>query len=154
MKKTIYTLAITTLLTATVLTGCQTSTKKEEMAKDKVADAREDMADAAEELMVAKKEATAEEWKKFKAETNVRITENESRIAELKVKMKNTGNSMDAMYAKKIDELEQKNKQIKIKVDSYKNDTSDDWESFKKEYNHDMDQLSQALKDMAVDNKK
>jgi hypothetical protein len=154
MKKTIYTLAITTLLTATVLTGCQTSTKKEEVAKDKVADAREDMQDAAEELMVAKKEATAEEWKQFKAETNVRITENESQIAELKVKMKNTGNSIDAMYAKKIDELEQKNKEIKIKVASYKNDTSDDWESFKQEYNHDMDQLNQALNDMTVDNKK
>lgn len=154
MKKTIYTLAITTLLTTIVLTGCQTSTKKEEVAKDKVADAREDMEDATEELMVAKKEATAEEWKQFKAETNVRIAENESQIAELKVKMKNTGNSIDAIYAKKIDELEQKNKEIKIKVASYKNDTSDDWESFKKEYNHDMDQLNQALKDMTVDNKK
>ena len=154
MNKAIYTLAITTLLTATILTGCQTSTKKEEVAKDKVADATEDMQAATEELMVAKKEATAEEWKQFKAETNIRIAENESRIAELKVKMKNTGNSVDAMYAKKIEELEQKNTEIKNKVESYKNDSRDDWQSFRQEFNHDINQLSEALKDINVDNKK
>jgi hypothetical protein len=154
MSKKIYMLAILSVMTATVLIGCQTSTKKEDEAKDNVADAREDTEDAKENLMVAKKEATAEEWKKFKEETNTRIAENKIIIAELKAKIKNTGSSIDLMYAKKIDELEQKNKEIKIKVDSYKNDTSDDWESFKREYNHDMDQLSQALKNLTVDNKK
>jgi hypothetical protein len=58
------------------------------------------------------------------------------------------------LYAKKIEELEQKNKDIKIKVDSYKNDTSDDWELFKREYNHDMDQLNRAINEMAISNKK
>lgn len=154
MNKTIYTLAITSLLTATILTGCQNSTKKEQVAQDKVVDAQADMKDATEELVVAKKEATAQQWKQFKAETNARIAENESRIAELKVKMNKTGNSIDAMYAKNIEELELKNKEIKVKVDTYKNDSNDDWESFKREYNHDMDQLNQSLKDITVDNKK
>jgi hypothetical protein len=154
MKKTIYTLAAITLMTATVLVGCNTSTKKEEDAKDDVADARENTEDAKEELMVAKKEANAEEWKKIKKETNTRITENKIRIAQLKVKMIKSGNSIDTLYAKKIEELEQKNKDIKIKVDSYKNDTSDDWELFKREYNHDMDQLNRAIEDMTVNNKK
>ncbi len=154
MKKTIYTLAAITLMTATVLVGCNTSTKKEEDAKDDVADARENTEDAKEELMVAKKEANAEEWKKIKKETNKRITENKIRIAQLKVKMIKSGYSIDTLYAKKIEELEQKNKDIKIKVDSYKNDTSDDWELFKREYNHDMDQLNRAIKDMTISNKK
>jgi predicted HicB family RNase H-like nuclease len=151
MKKTIYTLAAITLMAATVLLGCNTSTKKEE---DDVADARENTEDAKEELMVAKKEANAEEWKKIKKETNTRITENKIRIAQLKVKMIKSGKSIDTLYAKKIEELEQKNKDIKIKVDSYKNDTSDDWELFKREYNHDMDQLNRAIEDMTVNNKK
>ena len=81
-------LAILTVMTATVLIGCQTSTKKEDEAKDNVADAREDTEDAKEDLMVAKKEATAEEWKKFKEETNTRIAENKIIIAELKAKIK------------------------------------------------------------------
>jgi len=28
------------------------------------------------------------------------------------------------------------------------------WESFKREFNHDMDEIGQALKDLTVDNKK
>ena len=100
MKKTIYTLALTTFVAGTVLVGCQTSTKKEEIAKDKVAAARENVQDAKEELMDARKEATAEEWKAFKDQTNATIHENEMRIADLKAKMKKTVNSIDAMYAK------------------------------------------------------
>ncbi|MFV5699672.1 hypothetical protein ACM55H_14995 [Flavobacterium sp. ZT3R17] len=154
IRKTIYTLALTTFIAGSVLVGCQTSTKKEEIAKDKVADAREDVQDAKEELMNARKEATAEEWKAFKNQTNIAINENEIRITDLKAKMEKTGNSIDALYAKKVEELEQKNKDIKFKVGTYKNDKASDWESFKREYNHDMNELGQALKDMTVDNKK
>ena len=154
MKKTIYTLAAITVMTATLLLGCNTATKKQEDAKDDVADARENTEDAKEELMMAKKEANAEEWKKIKKETNTKIGENKIRIAQLKVKMIKSENSIDTLYAKKIEELEQKNKGIKIKVDSYKNDASDDWELFKREYNHDMNELNRAIKDITVYNKK
>ncbi|MFV5687925.1 hypothetical protein ACM55M_04805 [Flavobacterium sp. ZT3R25] len=154
MKKTIYILALTTFIAGTLLIGCQTSTKKEAAAKDKVADAREDVQDAKEELMNARKEATTEEWKAFKDQTNATINENEIRIADLKAKMKKTENSIDAMYAKKVNELEQKNKDIKAKVETYKNDRNSDWESFKREYNHDMNELGDALRDVTVDNKK
>ncbi|MFV8326487.1 hypothetical protein [Flavobacterium sp. ZS1P14] len=154
MKKTIYTLALTTFMAGTVLVGCQTSTKKEEIAKDKIANAREDVQEATEELIDARKEATAEEWKAFKDQTNATISENEMRIVDLKAKMKKTGNSIDVVYAKKVAELEQKNKDIKFKVETYKNDRNSDWQSFKREYNHDMDELGDALRDITVDNKK
>jgi hypothetical protein len=154
MKKTIYTLAAITLTTATLLLGCNSSTKKQEDAIDDVADARENTEDAKEELMMAKKEANAEEWKKIKKETNTRITENKIRIAQLKVEMIKSGSSIDTAYAKEIEELEQKNKNIKIKVDSYKNDTSDDWELFKREYNHDMNELNRTIKELKAYKKK
>ena len=153
MKKTIYTLALTTFIVGSLLVGCQTSTKKELEAKDKVTDAQREVRDAKKELIEAKKEATTEEWQTFKNETAVKVNENENKIAELKAKMKKTGNSIDAIYAKKIEELEQKNKDIEVKVETYKNDRSSDWESFKREYNHDMTELGQALKDMTIDNK-
>jgi hypothetical protein len=38
-------------------------------------------------------------------------------------------------------------------MDTYEKKQSD-WESFKREFNHDMDELGQALKDLTVDNKK
>lgn len=153
MKKTIYTLALTTFIAGSVLVGCQTSTKKELEAKDKVTDALREVQDAKEELMDARKEATAEEWQKFKNKTLAKVNENETKIAELKAKMKKTGNSIDAISTKKIEELEQKNKDIEAKVETYKNDRSSDWESFKREYNHDINELGKALKDMTVNNK-
>ena len=154
MKKTIYTLAAITVMTGTVLLGFNSSTKKQEDAIDDVADARENTEDAKEQLMMAKKDANANEWKKIKKETNTRIKENKIRIAQLKVEMIKSGFSIDTLYAKKIEELELKNKNIKIKVDSYKNDTSDDWELFKREYNHDINELNRAIKELKVYNKK
>lgn len=153
MKKTIYTLAALTLMTATVILGYNSSPKREEKAKDDVADARENTEDAKEKLMMAKKEANAEEWKKIKKEANTRIIDNEIRIGKLKDKIIKSGTSIDTSYSKKIEELEQKNKDIKIKVDSYKNDTSDDWELFKREYNHDIEQLNREIKEMTVTTK-
>lgn len=154
MKKTIYTLAAITVMTATLVLGCNTSTKKQEDAIDDLADARENMEDAKEELMMAKKESNAAEWKKIKNETNTRITANKIRLTQLKVEMTKSGSSIDTAYAKKIGELELKNKNIKIKVDSYKNDTSDDWELFKREYNHDMNELNRAIKEITHYKKK
>ncbi|RKS14394.1 hypothetical protein [Flavobacterium sp. 120] len=153
MKKTLFTLAITTFMAGTVLTGCQNTSKKEEAAQDNVEDARENLDDAKEELSDARKVATEDEWNAFKASTNATIAENEMRIAEMKASMKKTGKSIDEEYAEKIDILEQKNNDIKVKIETYKNDTSNDWESFKQEYNRDMDELGQALKNLTVDNK-
>ena len=153
MKKTLFTLAITAFMAGTVLTGCQNTSKKEEAALDNVEDARENLDDAKEELSDARKVATEEEWNTFKESTNASIAQNEMRIAEMKASMKKTGKSIDVEYAKKIDILEQKNNDIKAKIKTYKNDTSSDWESFKQEYNRDMDELGQALKNLTVNNK-
>ena len=83
----------------------------------------------------------------------LKIKENEVRIAELKVKMKKPGKILDPLYEKKIEMLEQKNIDLKAKMEAYEKNQSD-WESFKREFNHDMDELGSALKDLTVDNKK
>ena len=153
MKKTLYTLAITTFMAGTVLTSCQNTTKKEEAAQDNVENARENLDDAKEELSDARKEATHEEWDAFRASTDATITANENRILDLKARMKNTGSSIDTEYARRIAILEQKNNDMKAKIEGYKKDSKDDWESFKKEYNRDMDELGQAFKNLTVDNK-
>ncbi|MFV8345790.1 hypothetical protein [Flavobacterium sp. ZB4P13] len=153
MKKTLFTLAVTAFMAGTVLTGCQNSSKKEEAALDNVEDARENLDDAKEELTDARKAATQEEWDAFKESTTATIAQNEMRIAEMKASMKKTGKSIDEEYAKKIVDLERKNNEIKAKIQTYKNDANSDWESFKQEYNRDMDELGQALKNLTVDNK-
>lgn len=153
MKKIIFTLAITTFMAGTVLVGCQDSSKKEEAAKDNVEEARDNLNDAKEELSDVRAAATEKEWNDFRDSTNTTIQQNEMRIAEMKTNIKKTGKSIDEAYAKKIEELEEKNKEIKLKVQTYKNDTNSDWESFKEEYKRDMDGLGQALKNLTVDNR-
>jgi len=148
MKKTIITLAMaSTLIAGAMLTGCQPSNPKVESAQENVQDAKQ-------ELKAAQKEASAEEWKAFKDESEVKIKDNDIRIAELKAKLKKSGTKLDALYEKKIDALEQQNRDMKARIDGYESSVHSDWDAFKREFNHDMDQLGQALKDLTVDNKK
>lgn len=153
MKKIIFTLAITTFLAGSVLVACQDSSKKEKDTKDNVEEAIDNLDDAKKELSDVRAEATEKEWNSFKESTDSIIKQNEIRITEMKTKMKRTGKSIDEIYAKQLEELEQKNKNIKLKVQEYKNDTKSDWQSFKEEYNRDMVELGTTMKNMTVDNK-
>lgn len=147
MKKIFFSIAFLTFMAGLLFVGCKPETKEEKASQEKLQDAKDD-------LTVAKKNANAKEWQAFKKSTDSIINENEIRITELKVKMKNTGQSIDAKYKKNIDILEQKNSDLKVKIDTYKNDANSDWQSFKREFNHDMDEIGKALKDLTIDNKK
>lgn len=153
MKKTIFILAIATFMVGTTLVGCKSTTKEEVASQEKVDEAEQDLEDAKDSLVVAKKAATAEEWQTFKDQTDSVISYNEGQITVLKQKMQKTGKSVDAKYQKNIDILEQKNKNLKTKIDTYKNDANSDWQSFKREFNHDMDEIGKSFKDLTVDNK-
>ena len=154
MKKMIFILAVTTIMAGTIFTGCQSSTQKQQAAQDKVQDSRQDLNAAQKNANeVAQKAATAEEWKTFKSESELKIKDNEIRINELTVRMKKPGESFDALYEKKITNLGQQNKDLKARLEAYEKSQSN-WESFKREFNHDMDAIGQALKDLTVDNKK
>jgi chromosome segregation ATPase len=159
MKKSRITLALAlvaaTLLTSgTAITGCQTSSENVEKAQEKVKDAEQELKvvqkDANEEAM---RVASAEEWQAFKDETELKIKGNEVRIAELKNKMKTSGKTLDSMYEQRITDLEQKNKDLRARMLGYDKNQSN-WETFKREFNHDMDELGKALKDLTIDNKK
>lgn len=153
MKKIIFILAVTTFIVGTTFVGCKSTTKEEIESQEKVDDAKQNLEDAKDSLVVAKKAATAEEWRTFKNQTDSVISYNEAQIADLKLKMQKTGKTVDAKYQKNIDILEQKNKNLKVKIDTYKNDANSDWQSFKREFNYDMEEIGQAFKDVAVDNK-
>lgn len=152
MRKTILSLALLTMTAGTVLVGCKDASKEENEAKENVQEAKEDLNDAKVELSDARRAATEEEWKAFKDSTNAAISLNEKRIADMKTDLKKTGKTIDSEYQKKIVELEMKNKEIKNKLEMYKNDANSDWQSFKKEYNRDMEDLGESLKNFTVKN--
>ncbi len=169
MKKSLFSLLAAALftMTTTLLTSCDSPEKKVDNAQtkvdnaqDKVADAKDKVADAKDNLTEAQKMAKAEAekvanaaaWKTYKAEAEVKIKANDARIAELKAGMKKSGKAVTAMYKENVAILEKKNTAMKNRISDYDKSQSN-WESFKTEFNHDMDELGTALKDFTVNNK-
>ena len=137
-----------------IFTSCQSSIQKQEAARDKVQDARQDLNAAQKDANAAAQVvATAEEWEAFRNESDLKIKANEVRINELTVKMKRPGEIFDEIYEKKITNLELQNREVRSRLVAYETSQSN-WETFKREFNHDMDAIGQALKDLTVDNKK
>jgi len=154
MKKIILTLIVATaFLTGTILTGCQSSAQREASARDNLQEAKQDLKDVQKDANAeVQKLADAKEWETFKNNAEITIRNNEIRIGDLKVKLHKQGTVLDPMYEKKIETLEQQNKDLKKRIEDYEKSQSD-WETFKREFNHDMDELGKALKDLTVDNK-
>lgn len=153
MKKVIFTMAITICFATTALISCKPSTKEGVVLDQKVQNAQHNVDNAKDSLVAAKKAATAEEWQSFKYNADSIMANNDAKIAEFRRKIKKTGNTMNVQYEKNIEALEQKNKELKLKMKTYKNDANEDWQSFKTEFNHDMTDLGQALKNFTVNNK-
>ncbi len=145
MKKLLFIPMFTIFSITTIFVSCKPSAK-EEAAQENVEIAKDELADA-------RKEANQEEWQSFKDEMNVVIVKNEARIDELKQDVKKSGESANHEYDKKIDALKAKNAELKTKMNLYKNDANSDWKSFKSEFNHDMDELGESLKNFTVNNK-
>jgi len=155
MRKTFLILVAASVFVAgTFITSCQSATQKQESARLKVQGAREDLNTAKKEASVAdQRVATAEEWKTFRNESEIKINSNEIRITELKAKRNKPGEMLDPLYSKRITTLEQQNKDLKAKLDAYEKSQTN-WESFKREFNSDMDAIGVAFKNLTVDNKR
>jgi hypothetical protein len=97
------------------------------------------------------------EWREFKADAEDRISKNDRDIADWKRKMKNEKAEVRAKYDKKIEALEEENWRMRRRMDEYKYDDKSGmsgWEKFKREFNHDMDELGTSLKNLGKDNVK
>lgn len=154
MRKPIFNLLIAaTLMASFTLTGCQTPEQKAAAAETNLEDAQKELAEAEEDKMTADQNAVdAVEWQKFRTDTEAKIKANEVRIVELREKKKTSGQKLDVVYTQRIDTLEQRNIGMRTWMNDYENSNTD-WALFKREFNHDMDELGKALKDLTVDNK-
>jgi len=133
-----------------MLNSCKSSSKKIESARDNLQDAKENVVEANKELNLALNDSIQQ----FKKESHEKISSYEKTIAEFKIKIANAKKENKAQYEKKLAWLEQKNSDMKKKLEDYKDEGQDKWTSFKNEFNHDMDELGEALKDLTVKNLK
>lgn len=143
MKKTIFILGIVLLMAATILSSCQSSAKKVEDAKDKVSEANQEL-----------NQAIKDSIQQFKKESEEKINAHAKSIAEFKVRLANEKIENRNNYEKKLEELDQKNTDMKKKLDDYNEEGREKWETFKLEFSRNMDELSRSLKNFTFKNAK
>lgn len=145
MKQKFIILALSGLMAGAVLSSCSGSSEnKVENAAENVNQAQKDLEDAERKY--------AEEWDKFQAESDQRIIANETEIANYREREK-ADKQFSKKYKESVDQLEAKNAEMKAKMQNGKEKSKDNWEEFKREWNHDMDELGAAIKDIGKDNK-
>lgn len=149
MKKIIYSIGITFFATV-LFTGCQPTNQKADETQADVESVKQDLEDIKNETKQnAADLANAAEWKEYKSNSQVTIDNYETQIAQLNEEIKRSGRTIDAVYEERINALEQRNKDLKAKMEAYETNQSD-WMTFKTEYDNNIDELGKALKDFTI----
>lgn len=144
MKKLIFTITTSILLTGAIFTSCNTAAEKVENAEDKSIKAFEDFNIANQEYLA--------DIEHFKKETTAKIDANKKMIADFNLKIAYAKKDAKAYYVEQIAILEQKNIAMKQKLGAYKVNGKDNWEIFKAEFIRDMNDLGEAFKNFTVKN--
>ncbi|MBN1821920.1 MAG: hypothetical protein JW833_14455 [Prolixibacteraceae bacterium] len=153
MRKILFMLAATTFIAGAIFTGCNSPSQKLENAEENVIDAKKAVLDAQSDLNQARQDSITE-YQQFKIEFENKIIANEKSIEELRTKIVSAGKEDKILYETKLTELQKRNYELKIKLDSYEESGTDQWQSFKLEFKHDMDELGKAFSDFTVSNTK
>lgn len=146
MKTKILAFTLTGVMIAASLT---TFAQEDKQAKK----ARKDLTEAKKDLREAKTDSAAD-YQKFKTASETKIRENQMEIATLKAKKSNDTKQVKDRYDKRVIALEQKNNDLKKKIKGASTVKTSAWSTFKREFNHDMQELGHAIKDVGVDNTK
>lgn len=138
MKKSIFILAASTLMTASIFIGCDgpaTSTESSQMMMNDT---------------IKSNEAHMADMKSYRKESAMKLAAYDQEIKAYKAKMENKKQENKADYEKKVAALEQQNRDLKKKMNSYKEEGKEKWDTFKTEMNKDMDELGKALNDSSL----
>ena len=144
MKSSLRMLPATILLAAALLSSCNTPAQKVENAQEAVIDAKQDLKQA--------REAYTLDIENYRKETAERIAANNRTIAAFNERIASQKKEAKEDYRKTIAELEQKNTDMKKRMEEYKEDGRENWDVFKAEFNRDMEKLGQAFKAFTVRN--
>jgi len=144
MKRSIFTIMIVTFISASVLISCNSSADKVEKAKKEVLEANRDLDEANKEYEL--------DMANYRKEIAAKVESNNQSILELKAKINEQKKDAKIEYKQKIADIELKNEELRLKMENYKATDKENWENFKEEFNHDMDELGQAFKNLTVKN--
>jgi hypothetical protein len=157
-------------LCAALLFSCSDASKRDDGSKndwdhnqpaDNVDNAATEIQDNADHATVRTEETVQDaknSWRRerdeMRADIDRRIERNNSDIEQLKADARTKKKEAKREYDEKVNNLESRNHTLREKYNTYKAESKEDWENFKKEFNHDMDELGDAIQDLFRDNKK
>jgi len=137
-----YYLIITMVVTGMILTACQSSTTKREKAKG------EEMPDTVIYIDQDQKLTFKDSVDQFKKQSEKQIRLNKKEIVLFKTEIIDEKEKAKIRDDEKIAELELRNNDLVIRLDSYNDESQEQWDSFKVEYNEDMNDLDDDFKDL------
>jgi hypothetical protein len=142
MKKIIFNTVSAFFAAALIFTGCNTPAEKVEKAQENVNEANDNLSKAQEEYIT--------DIENYRHTENKKIEANEKSIADFKARIGHEKREARIEYEKRIAELEQKNSDMKRKIDDYKADGKEKWELFKADFTKGMNEIEQSIKDLTT----
>ena len=139
-------IGVTGMIVGSILSSCQSSTNKVESKEDNLLKEKEDVVEAKQDL----NEAIRDSIRQFKLDAITKINENNRKIADYKEKVANGKPS--EKNSRIIADLEQRNKELQKRLDDFTDESSEKWSAFRREFNHDMVEMENSVKDLTKDN--
>jgi len=154
MKISILSMAVIAIMSATISTSYgQVRDQKSFSEREDTHQPQVNKVDAKQDYKEAQRKSDFE-FQKFRKESQAKIRDNERKIAVLKWKISKFHSRDKAEYQKNLKILAVKNAGLKRKITNYRETHEDKWRQFKREFNHDINEVEDALKDFKVDNKR
>ena len=144
MKETILSTVMIVSMALIMLTGCTSSSKKVKFAKENVAYAKENVVDANQKL----NQALLDSVQDYKKHTEEKLLDNEKSLALYKGKIASEKIENRAKFQKEWAALAKRNEQMKQKLENYSEEKDGKWETFKKKFDYDMDELGKSFKEL------
>jgi len=122
------------LLSGVLMASCSTTPEQ------KVQDAKENAEEANEAYLEEIENYKSEQWEVIKA--------NEEALEQMKSLSDEEAEKISDDYEEIVADLEARNEALKVALKDYEDEGESNWKKFKTEFNHDMDELGTALKDI------
>ena len=138
MKNKYVALVTILLIAGFIFIGCEKSPEqKADEAANTVKQANQDLKDAQAQY--------EKEWEQFKNDAELKISTNGKKIDAMKTEIKKTGTAFKAKYENTVLTLEQKNIELRKRLNDFKYDGKDKWEEFKTLFDQDIEAVGTAI---------
>jgi len=139
LKKMSLTLMSASFILGITFLSCTTSEKKQENIQNSDTNKRKD---------TLAQPSYINDMDTFRKQILDTIRANDQIIANFKVKIEHEKIQAKVEYKKKVDKLEQKNRELEKKIDEYAAEGKEKWKIFKKDFTQQIDTLGKEIKDL------